>query len=148
MIVGRSVEILSLLCYSALCLALPGDIEEMMISADLVHVVESVEEGKCGGAGVPAGGVKVQGVGEVTYACNDGYMMMGERTRSCMSNGSWSGTPPLCSKILLPDNTATLHTVYTGQSLAHRQAAVQSSTLAYHSPGLAVDGGNISYQHH
>ena len=107
----------------------------------LVMMTEPGDGEECGVAGVAPGGVQVQGEGEVRYECEEGYVMVGEVRRSCMSNGSWSGHPPLCSKILLSDNSYTV--LYTGQSLAYKQSALQSSTLAQHTPGRAVDGGNI-----
>ena len=30
------------------------------------------------------------------YACDNGYQFTGERIRTCMSNGTWSGQDPTC----------------------------------------------------
>ena len=31
-----------------------------------------------------------------TYTCNTGYTLIGGSTRTCESNGVWSGSPPKC----------------------------------------------------
>ena len=31
-----------------------------------------------------------------TYSCDDGYNVIGSATRTCMADGSWSGTEPVC----------------------------------------------------
>ena len=32
------------------------------------------------------------------YVCYDGYILMGERHRVCLDNGSWSHEQPLCER--------------------------------------------------
>ncbi len=32
-----------------------------------------------------------------TYTCNDGYVLMGDATRTCQSDGDWSSTAPTCA---------------------------------------------------
>ena len=32
----------------------------------------------------------------VNYTCNSGFNIIGETTRNCQSDGSWSGTDPTC----------------------------------------------------
>ena len=31
-----------------------------------------------------------------TYSCNDGYALIGVKTRECQSDESWSDVPPTC----------------------------------------------------
>ena len=31
-----------------------------------------------------------------TYTCNPGYDIIGDLTRTCQENGSWSGSEPFC----------------------------------------------------
>ena len=33
------------------------------------------------------------------YTCNSGYQLSGERIRTCMSNGNWSGQEPTCLRM-------------------------------------------------
>ena len=36
----------------------------------------------------------------VTYNCTTGYKLIGSSSRTCQSNGQWSGTQPYCSREL------------------------------------------------
>lgn len=33
------------------------------------------------------------------YQCNNGFILIGDRTRVCQRSGSWSGTNPVCQGI-------------------------------------------------
>ena len=33
-----------------------------------------------------------------TYTCNRGYTLNGDTTRTCGSDGMWSGSPPVCQR--------------------------------------------------
>ena len=35
-----------------------------------------------------------------TYSCNTGYNLVGDRTRTCQAEGSWSGSAPTCKGTL------------------------------------------------
>ena len=35
-----------------------------------------------------------------TYTCNTGFELVGQRSRSCQSSGSWGGTVPSCRRKL------------------------------------------------
>ena len=56
----------------------------------------------CGGLISPGNGSVSTGeqtttFGQVaTYACNPGYILVGNRNRICQQNGSWSGSPAAC----------------------------------------------------
>ena len=40
------------------------------------------------------------GVGDMaSYSCNTGYELIGDDTRTCQADGSWSGSPPTCQLI-------------------------------------------------
>uniref|UniRef100_A0A8C5DPG5 CUB and sushi domain-containing protein 3-like n=1 Tax=Gouania willdenowi TaxID=441366 RepID=A0A8C5DPG5_GOUWI len=63
----------------------------------------------CGDPGIPANGLRFGEdvtVGQnVTFTCQPGYVMVGVDstvTRTCTSNGTWSGTVPLCLVITCP----------------------------------------------
>ena len=32
------------------------------------------------------------------YSCNNGYLLVGNMTRTCQLDGMWSGTEPFCRK--------------------------------------------------
>lgn len=34
---------------------------------------------------------------QAVYECNRGYMLLGARTRTCLSTGQWSPSPPMCN---------------------------------------------------
>ena len=34
-----------------------------------------------------------------TYSCQSGYQLVGESTRTCQSNGQWSGVAPICTRM-------------------------------------------------
>ena len=45
------------------------------------------------------GAVSITGTGvgdTATYTCNSGYELSGSDTRTCQSNGEWSGSAPTC----------------------------------------------------
>ena len=35
-----------------------------------------------------------------TYTCNDGFGLQGQSTRTCQTNGQWSGSAPICQRKL------------------------------------------------
>ena len=42
-----------------------------------------------------------------SFTCNTGYVLMGSDTRTCQSDGSWSGSDVVCSRgefYILPHN--------------------------------------------
>ena len=41
------------------------------------------------------------------YTCSSGFMLVGDATRNCQSDGSWSGSEPLCPRTLFIDITPT-----------------------------------------
>ncbi|XP_078664783.1 sushi, von Willebrand factor type A, EGF and pentraxin domain-containing protein 1-like [Branchiostoma floridae x Branchiostoma belcheri] len=47
----------------------------------------------------------------VTYTCAAGYDLTGDATRTCQTNGQWSGTQPSCSRVQCP----TLSPIPNGQ---------------------------------
>lgn len=50
----------------------------------VLHLLEKYEEGMV-----------------VTFECDTGYYLLGSMTRTCLSNGTWSGRMPVCGKHFL-----------------------------------------------
>ena len=38
--------------------------------------------------------------GRATYTCNSGFSLVGPSTRTCLSDGNWSGSQPICNCML------------------------------------------------
>ncbi len=56
----------------------------------------------CGNLTVPMNGMVDTSSGTTfmntaTYTCNDGYRLIGDHTRMCQANATWSGTAPICN---------------------------------------------------
>ena len=67
-----------------------------------IHVLTS---GSCSSLSSPRYGrvsVTTRDIGgRATYTCNSGFRLVGSSTRTCLSNGSWSGSQPICNRKLL-----------------------------------------------
>lgn len=91
-------------------------------------VISDSSEG-CGFPGRPrngsfSGNALLFEVGQdVTYQCEEGFVLFGPETRSCLSNGTWTRALPECR-----------------QNAALAKSALQSATLWNYQPDLAVDG--------
>ena len=44
----------------------------------------------------------------VTYTCKQGYTLQGDKNRTCMANGHWSGRAPTCNRKLLAIRCSTI----------------------------------------
>ena len=42
-----------------------------------------------------------------TYSCNTGYNLVGDSTRTCQSEGEWSGSAPTCQGMSLKGDLST-----------------------------------------
>ena len=47
------------------------------------------------------------------YTCNDGYVLVGNETRTCDSTWSWSGTEPVCNRKYNYSVTCSIHSSST-----------------------------------
>ena len=65
----------------------------------LFHVLSSAVN--CGDPGTPSNGRRTGSSttynSVVTYTCNTGYRLEGSSSRTCQSNGQWSGSLPRCN---------------------------------------------------
>ena len=54
----------------------------------------------CGDPGTPSNGARIGDVftfgSSVSYQCNEGYRISDDASRTCLSDGTWSGTTPTC----------------------------------------------------
>ena len=74
----------------------------------------------CGPLDAPNdGSVSISGtiVGSTaTYTCNDGFRLQGQSTRTCQTNGEWSGSAPICQRKLDVANLYT-HPVFSSTNI-------------------------------
>ena len=56
----------------------------------------------CGDPGTPTNGQRslssTTNNSVVTYTCDVGYTLQGSNSRTCQSNGQWSGSVPQCNR--------------------------------------------------
>ena len=45
----------------------------------------------------------------VTYSCDTGYNLVGDSTRTCQADGIWSGSAPICERMLLLEHEYYLY---------------------------------------
>uniref|UniRef100_UPI00398EE43F sushi, von Willebrand factor type A, EGF and pentraxin domain-containing protein 1 n=1 Tax=Pristiophorus japonicus TaxID=55135 RepID=UPI00398EE43F len=55
----------------------------------------------------------------VNYSCNNGFLMEGDLTRTCLANGSWSGEVPECRLVACPPLVDVLNGQITGSEFTH-----------------------------
>ncbi|XP_070252782.1 complement receptor type 2-like [Myotis yumanensis] len=69
---------------------------------------------------IPSGHHTAENVGlfvpglSVTYSCEPGYLLVGEKTIHCLSSGDWSAVIPRCEEILCPPPPPILNGRHTG----------------------------------
>ena len=73
--------------------------------------------------------------GIVTYSCNNGYILSGSATISCLAGGSWDTTPECTSKIIFISRTIGLHDLKCQFNLSCSTAVVECG-----SPPSIIDG--------
>ena len=50
--------------------------------------------------------------GIATYTCDPGFVLVGESTRNCSSDGTWSGMPPTCECKFIFSTISLAHSFY------------------------------------
>ena len=79
----------------------------------------------CGDPGTPTNGQRSLSsttyTSEVTYTCDVGYTLQGPNSRTCQSNGQWSGSVPQCN----------------GMSVKHQLWDFSCNTICYNMLGSA-----------
>lgn len=69
-------------------------------------VVPQCKRVDCGFPGYLANGLihgmKYSFGGTIEYSCNSGFLLVGEKNRTCLDTGLWSGKKPVCQELLCP----------------------------------------------
>uniref|UniRef100_A0A1X7UL16 Sushi domain-containing protein n=1 Tax=Amphimedon queenslandica TaxID=400682 RepID=A0A1X7UL16_AMPQE len=77
-----------------------------------------------------------------TYSCEDGYSLVGDAVRTCLSSGNWSGNPPYCQIVncseLLIESNGGLPVFYSSNSYSYNSTATYSCKNGYNLVGNAV----------
>lgn len=65
------------------------------------HIYVGINPGICGDPGLPPHGARLGGEEFKTksllrFSCEAGYSLIGSVERTCLHNGTWSGTQPVC----------------------------------------------------
>uniref|UniRef100_A0A8C1ZS09 CUB and Sushi multiple domains 1 n=1 Tax=Cyprinus carpio TaxID=7962 RepID=A0A8C1ZS09_CYPCA len=104
--------------------------------------------GFCGDPGIPPHGSRL---GEefrhkslLRFTCEAGYVLIGSSERTCLQNGSWSGTQPVCEVIMCGQPPAIRNGRVEGSDLQWGSSVTYSCFEGYQlsSPGIATCEGN------
>ncbi|XP_072114251.1 sushi, von Willebrand factor type A, EGF and pentraxin domain-containing protein 1 [Mobula birostris] len=77
------------------------------------------------------------------YSCNNGYLIKGDWTRTCLANGSWSGETPQCLLAACPPLTGLPNGYITGSEFTFRkevQFRCMDGYLLVGAPSLVCQG--------
>jgi len=92
-----------------------------------------------------------------TYSCNNGYLLVGNMTRTCQADGRWTGTDPFCRKYKFY-HCLTYKSVYcnnklcvfslvalcTGCSYSDIMIVVLSRMYYFHPELMCLNGGTFN----
>ena len=74
----------------------------------LFNVLPASSDIDCGDPGTPTNGERALSNttynSVVTYTCDVGYTLQGSDSRTCQSNGQWSGSVPQCNGLYIVTN--------------------------------------------
>lgn len=80
----------------------------------------------------------------VTFECDVGFYLLGSMTRTCLSNGTWSGSMPVCGKHFIftnsPSDVLNVDRHLADQSVKALGLTSASEALLNYPPQLAADG--------
>ncbi|KAF6127568.1 sushi, von Willebrand factor type A, EGF and pentraxin domain containing 1 [Phyllostomus discolor] len=111
-------------------------------SGEWSHPIPSCEAISCGAPALPEnGGVDGSAFtygSKVMYRCDKGYTLEGDKESSCLANGSWSHSSPVCElvKCSSPDNIN--HGKYVLSGLTYLSTASYSCDSGYSLQGPSI----------
>ncbi|XP_064386375.1 sushi, von Willebrand factor type A, EGF and pentraxin domain-containing protein 1-like isoform X2 [Halichondria panicea] len=125
----------------------PAPVCQMITCFDLPSLTNGIIN--YGGAGSP-GSRPVDTV--ATYTCNPGYTLNGDTTRTCGSDGLWSGSAPVCQPdcpdLLSLANGMIMYSAGSPGNIPFSSSAVHSCNTGYTLTGgttrICVSGGSWS----
>ncbi len=70
-----------------------------------------------------------------TYACDGGFNLVGSDTRTCQTDGTWSGIAPACSRVCDVVGAPANGTVSVSNGGVYPSVATYTCNTGYHTPG-------------
>ena len=74
----------------------------------------------------------------VEYSCNPGYELIGILVRTCLANGSWSGSEPTCLRIECPEPAHIENGIINGNSYNQGSRITYECNEGYRLKGLSI----------
>lgn len=68
---------------------------------------------------------------QITYGCLEGYLLVGERSRTCGANGRWEGTEPLCKRITCPNDDVLANGYIEGRDHSYQAVRLYRCMRGY-----------------
>ncbi|KAM4876293.1 sushi, von Willebrand factor type A, EGF and pentraxin domain-containing protein 1 [Thomomys bottae] len=75
---------------------------------------------------------------KVTYRCNKGYTLAGDKESSCLASGSWSHSPPMCKLVECSSPESISHGNYILSGLTYLSTASYSCETGYSLQGPSL----------
>ncbi|XP_045583570.2 sushi, von Willebrand factor type A, EGF and pentraxin domain-containing protein 1 isoform X3 [Procambarus clarkii] len=73
----------------------------------------------------------------LAYQCNTGYILIGDSSSTCDSNGLWTGVSPRCKAVTCPEPFEALNSVRIGDTFEYNQKIFYSCNEGYAMKGNA-----------
>ncbi|XP_076997754.1 sushi, von Willebrand factor type A, EGF and pentraxin domain-containing protein 1 isoform X2 [Tamandua tetradactyla] len=117
-------------------------------SGEWNHPIPHCARISCGAPPIPAnGGIDESSFtygSKVTYRCNKGYNLTGDKESSCLATGSWSHSPPICELVTCSSPRNIKNGKYTLSGLTYLSTATYLCDSGYSLQGPSVIGCTMS----